>query len=161
MTLEQLLTRFAQVTEIQQSSTYLQKGPTGLHWKGLVGSAIPFYLSGLQAHTKHPILLLAESKEKAAYWQNDFEALLGSDRCWLFPASYRRPYEVEDTDNANVLLRAEVLDKLKKNEQQAIIVTYAEALAEKLVTRKELDAHTLQMAVGDLLSLDFVNETLF
>ena len=59
------------------------------------------------------------------------------------------------------LLRAEVLNRINSQKMPAIIVTYPDALFEKVVTRKELERNTLKIAVGDNLSIDFVNEVLF
>ena len=79
----------------------------------------------------------------------------------FYPGSYRRPYQIEETDNANVLLRAEVLNRINSRKKPAIIVSYPEAIFEKVVTRKELNKNTLKLAVNDNLSIDFINETLF
>jgi transcription-repair coupling factor (superfamily II helicase) len=56
---------------------------------------------------------------------------------YFFPASYRRAYQIEETDNANILLRSEVLNKLN-NKKNPVIITYSEALSEKVISRKEL-----------------------
>ena len=80
---------------------------------------------------------------------------------FFYPGSYRRPYQIEETDNANVLLRAEVLNRINSRKKPAIIVTYPDALFEKVVTRKELERNTLKIAVSDKVSIDFVNEVLF
>src|SRR5690606_34486811 len=71
------------------------------------------------------------------------------------------PYQIEETDNANVLLRAEVLNRINSRKRPALIVTYPDALFEKVVTRRELDKNTLKIKLGDNLSLDFLNEVLF
>jgi len=74
---------------------------------------------------------------------------------------YRRPYQIEETDNANVLLRAEVLNRINSRKKPAVIVTYPDVLFEKVVTRKELDKNTLKIKLEDTLSLEFLNEVLF
>ena len=79
----------------------------------------------------------------------------------FYPGSYRRPYQIEETDNANVLLRAEVLNRINSQKKPAIVVTYPDALFEKVVTRKELDKNTLKIKLEDSISLDFLNEVLF
>lgn len=106
-------------------------------------------------------LLIAESKEQAAYLQNDLEKLLSKSPCYFYPASYRRPYDVEQTDNANVLLRAEVLNHLSSRRKVPLIITFTEALFEKVVTKKELETNTLKVNLGENLGIDFLNETLF
>jgi transcription-repair coupling factor (superfamily II helicase) len=111
--------------------------------------------------TEKPFLLILNDKEEAAYYLNDLEQMIGDEDVLFYPGSYRRPYQIEDTDNANVLLRAEVLNRINSRKKPAIIVTYPEALFEKVVTRKELDKNTLKVAVGDKISIDFINEVLF
>src|SRR5699024_2032191 len=91
----------------------------------------------------------------------DFEQLLDEDRVLFYPGSYRRPYQIEETDNANIVLRAEVLNRINSRKKPSLIVTYPDALFEMVVTKKVLTKNTLKIEVGDELSLDFVNEMLF
>ena len=128
---------------------------------GLVGSSYPLVISEVFKQTEKPFLIILNNKEEAAYHLNDLENLLGEKNVLFYPGSYRRPYQIEETDNANVLLRAEVLNRINSRKKPAIIVSYPEALFEKVVTRKELEKHTLKISVGDDLSIDFVNEVLF
>ena len=79
----------------------------------------------------------------------------------FYPGSYRRPYQIDEVDNANILLRAEVLNRINSRKKPAIIVSYTEAIFEKVVTRKELEKNTLKVALNDKISIDFINETLF
>ena len=102
-----------------------------------------------------------EDKEAAAYYLNDLETLIGKKNVVFYPSSYRRPYQVEEVDNANVLLRAEVLNRIHAETTPLCIVTYPAALFEQVVTHKELQSNTLKITVGDALSIDFINEVLF
>ncbi|MDZ4148257.1 MAG: transcription-repair coupling factor [Flavobacteriaceae bacterium] len=128
---------------------------------GLSGSALSFALAAIFQQTEKPILLILEDKENAAFYLNDLESMLGEKRVLFYPSSYRRPYQIEETDNANVLLRAEVINHIHSKKKPAVVVTYPEALFEKVITKKELDKNTLKISVGDALSIDFVNEVLF
>jgi transcription-repair coupling factor (superfamily II helicase) len=132
-----------------------------IHAKGLLGSSISFVIQALFKKTELPFLLLFNDKEEAAYYLNDLELLINSNDVLFYPGSYRRPYQIEETDNANILLRAEVLNRINSRKKPAIIVSYPEALFEKVVTRKELEKNTLKVSVNDKLSIDFINETLF
>jgi transcription-repair coupling factor (superfamily II helicase) len=129
--------------------------------KGLVGSSLSFVIQALFEKTELPFLLLFNDKEEAAYYLNDLENLINDQDVLFYPSSYRRPYQIDETDNANVLLRAEVLNRINSRKKPSIIVTYPEALFEKVVTRKELDKNTLKVAVADQISIDFINEVLF
>ena len=128
---------------------------------GLVGSALSVTIAELFKQTALPFLLILNDKEQAAYHLNDLENILGDQNVLFYPGSYRRPYQIEQTDNANVLLRSEVLNRINSRKKPALIVTYPEALFEKVVTKKELEKNTLKISVGEQLSIDFVNEVLF
>jgi transcription-repair coupling factor (superfamily II helicase) len=146
------------VKQIAESLTLLQNK---IHCKGLSGSAISIIIQSVFKKADKPFLLVFNEKEEAAYYLNDLEQMLGQNDVLFYPSSYRRPYQIEETDNANVLLRSEVLNRINSRKKPSIIVTYPEALFEKVVTKKELDKNTLKVAVGDNISIDFINEVLF
>ncbi len=147
--------------KIKQVVDSLQLAEQKIQLNGLIASSLSFVVQSLFKKTEKPFLLILNDKEEAAYYLNDLEQMIGEQDVLFYPGSYRRPYQIEDTDNANVLLRAEVLNRINSRKKPAIIVTYPEALFEKVVTRKELDKNTLKVAVGDKVSIDFINEVLF
>lgn len=128
---------------------------------GLIGSSLSILLAESFKKAEKHFLVILNDKEEAAYILNDLEQLVKETNVLFYPGSYRRPYQIEETDNANVLLRAEVLNRINSRKKPALIVTYPDALFEKVVTRKELDKSTLKVKLNDKLSLDFVNEMLF
>lgn len=128
---------------------------------GLTGSSLSFVVSEAFKDSGKPFLLIFDDKEEAAYYLNDLEQLLGAKDVLFYPGSYRRPYQIEETDNANVLLRAEVLNRINSRKKPAVIVSYPDALFEKVVTRRQLEKNTLKIKLDDTLSLDFLNEVLF
>ena len=152
---------FAQAPQQQQLQDALAIAHSKVHLKGLIGSSFSFVVQQAFENTDNPFLLIFNDKEEAAYYLNDLEQLIGDSNVLFYPGSYRRPYQIEETDNSNVLLRAEVLNRINSRKKPAIIVTYPAALFEKVVTRKELNKNTLKIQVGDELSIDFVNELLF
>jgi transcription-repair coupling factor (superfamily II helicase) len=152
---------YAQALQMQNLRIAIANSQNKVHLKGLVGSALSLVLSESFKSAELPFLLIFNDKEEAAFYLNDLEGLLSDKDVLFYPGSYRRPYQIEQTDNANVLLRAEVLNRINSRKKPAIIVTYPDALFEKVVTRRELEKNTLKIAVGDELSLDFVNEVLF
>ena len=127
----------------------------------LAGSALSFFIQAVFIQVEKPFLLIFSDKEQAAYYLNDLEQLLGEKNLLFFPGSYRRPYQIEEVDNANVMLRTEVLNRINSRRKPAVIVTYPDALFEQVITKTELSKHTLKMRVGEELSLDFINEVLF
>ncbi|SHF98680.1 transcription-repair coupling factor [Flavobacterium micromati] len=145
----------------QIASRLVENNQIKMHLSGLIGSALSFVIRSLFKKSELPFLIVLNNKEEAAYYLNDLEQMIGDQDVLFYPGSFRRPYQIEDTDNANVLLRAEVLNRINSRKKPAIIVTYPEALFEKVVTRRELDKNTLKVAVGDKISIDFINEVLF
>lgn len=157
----EILDKYSQSAKVKQIAVALQQRENKIHIKGLLGSAVSFVTDPLFRQCELPFLLIFKDKEEAAYYLNDLEQLVGDQDVLFYPGSYRRPYQIEETDNANILLRAEVLNRINSRKKPAIIVSYAEALFEKVVTRKELEKNTLKVAVGDQVSIDFINEVLF
>ncbi|MFT7164871.1 MAG: transcription-repair coupling factor (superfamily II helicase), partial [Flavobacterium sp.] len=135
--------------------------PVKIQLDGLLGSSVSFITRALFKKAERPFLVVLNDKEEAAYYLNDLEQMIGEKDVLFYPGSYRRPYQIEDTDNANVLLRAEVLNRINSRKKPAVIVSYPEALFEKVVTRKDLEKNTLKVSVGDKISIDFINEVLF
>jgi len=159
--LQSLQQQKLQVAIAQNSSFDSVQGKNKTHLKGLIGSSFSFVIANAFTAVDKPLLVVFNDKEEAAYYLNDLEQLLNEKDVLFYPGSYRRPYQIEETDNANVLLRAEVLNRINSRKKPALIVTYPDALFEKVVTRKELERNTLKIAVNDDLSIDFVNEVLF
>jgi len=156
-----LSNQFAQSLQLKKLRDSITQNHRNIQAKGLTGSALSFTIQQIFGDQEQPILVILNDKEEAAYYLNDLEQLRKEENVLFYPGSYRRPYQIEETDNANILLRAEVLNRINSRRKNALIVTYPDALFEKVVTRKELDRQTLKINVADKLSLDFVNETLF
>lgn len=158
---DSLFAQSSEVRKLRKAIALSEENPKKVQLSSLVGSATSLVIAEVFNQSERPFLLVLNDKEDAAYHLNDLEALLGDKDVLFYPGSYRRPYQIEETDNANVLLRSEVLNRINSRKKPALIVTYPEALFEKVVTKKELEKNTLKLTVGDSLSIDFVNEVLF
>ncbi len=161
MSKQNIVTAYEQSNKVKQLVQQLQYEQNHFQISNLVGSSLSFVISSVFKQLEKPFLLIFENKEEAAYYLNDLEQLIGDKNVLFYPGSYRRPYQIEQTDNANVLLRSEVLNRINSRKKPAVIVTYPDALFEQVVTKKELDKNTLKLSVGEELSLDFINEMLF
>ena len=164
MKLEKLESKFASSNQLQQWIEATTKNPqisTKTHLSNYLGSGFSFLVANYFKQTEQPLLIVLNDKEEAAYYLNDLEALVNDKQVLFYPASYRRPYQIEETDNANILLRSEVLNRLNSKKKPSIILTYPEALVEKVVTKKTLDKKTLKLSVGEEVSSEFINEVLF
>ncbi len=129
--------------------------------KGIVGSGLNFRLAAaFQKHSQH-LLLILDNAEQAAYYLNDLEALLSPSEVLFFPASYRQPYAPETTDNANILLRSEVLKKLTQSKKARMVVSYPRAVFEKIISQHTLKKNTFPIEINTEIPLQQINERLF
>ena len=127
--------------------------------KGLSGSLDAVVLSAIFKIHPQDFIVVLHDKDEAAYFQNDVHNLLGKE-ILLFPLSYKRPYEFDEIENANVLMRTEVLNCLSNKTSPEIIVTYPEALAEKVINKRSLAQNTFSIKLKENLDLRFLEEFL-
>ncbi|MBE0638134.1 MAG: transcription-repair coupling factor [Bacteroidales bacterium] len=138
-----------------------------LRISGMKGSQPAFVAASLLTILQKVQVFVLPDKETAAYFHNDLETIFDerdmeySKRKVLFlPTSNKRSYETDTFDSASVLLRSEVLNKMLNHRGFLAVVTYPEALAEKVTDRITVSQNTLKITRGDKLSLDFVMEFL-
>jgi transcription-repair coupling factor (superfamily II helicase) len=127
---------------------------------GLTGSAKAVVMAGAlsQKPTTHVVIL--PEKEDAAYFYNDLISLTGEETIFFFPGTYKRSVMYEQTEPANIILRAEVLNFLSSGKRKCIIVTYPESIMEKVVSKSNLKKNTFSIKKGAELSIDFLEEVL-
>lgn len=132
--------------------------PVTIH--GLTGSSRSIVMAGAlsQQPTTHVVLL--PEKEDAAYFYNDLTSLMGDDNIFFFPGTYRRSVMYDQTEPANIILRAEVLNFLSSGRRKCIIVTYPESVMEKVVSKTNLKKNTFSIKKGAKLSIEFLEEVL-
>lgn len=147
-----LISYFGEPLISSKLKKYLLKERAKIWIKGLAGSSFSIASSATIKDSTKPHLFIFADKEEAQYFVNELENLLNNE-VFFYPASYRRPYQFEEIDNTNILLRAEVLNKLN-NKRNPIIVTYSEAISEKVVSRLELRKKTISLATGDLYEIE-------
>jgi transcription-repair coupling factor (superfamily II helicase) len=82
--------------------------------------------------------LLHRTKRRPLIILNDLQHLLGEKEVLYFPMSYKKPYEYDEIENANILMRSEVLNVINNHPEGNVIVTYPEAISEKVINKKSL-----------------------
>jgi transcription-repair coupling factor (superfamily II helicase) len=156
-----LINRFKTDQRVLAIAKSLNTGKSKTQIKGLVGSSDAVIALTTYFLQHKPQLFVLPNRDEAAYFSSDLESILGKE-ILLFPSSFRKPFEFTQVDTANVLARAEVLNELNHNSEYGkIVVTYPEALAEKVIDRSVLEKNTLEITVGASLGIDFINEFLF
>lgn len=160
MTAKDLLELYANDAFIQHIAHRINSSPNAVfHLRGLTGSLDAIIAATLYQINPQPQLFLLHDKDEAHYFHNDLQNLLQETgkEVLFFPTSYKRPYQFQEVDNANVLQRAEVLNRInqtRSHPQGEIIVSYPEAMVEKVINRRSLVEHTIHIKVGDTIELD-------
>lgn len=162
--LSQLLEAYKRKLEWIHSSS----NESRFYLKGLSGASAAVAVTSMHLLQKSHQLVVLPDKEMAAYFLNDIESILGlehgeggSRNVLFFPRSARVPYETESTENANIAIRTEALEKIRVGQaykKKFCVVTYPEALTEKVITHETLEKSSFQFKVGDELDLDFLDE---
>lgn len=156
-----ILDQFKSNTKVDELVKALQEASKPkIALKGLIGSADAMVaISAYQLH-QNPFVFILPDHEEASFFLSDLENIL--DRPLLFfPSSYRKSYDFTQLDSAQVLQRAETLNTLNQDsDSPKLVVTYPEALAEKVINRGDLDKNTLEIRQDTQLDIDFINEFL-
>jgi len=155
--LKEIYVKDSRVQELGKALNH-SHAKTGI--RGLVGAGASIVCSAVVESFGGNHLIILDDKEEAAYVLNDLEILLPNKRVVFFPRSARVPYQEERTENANIAMRAEALNVLSKHPFDNIIISFPEALTEKVVTKKHLSKNTFDVAIGESYSMDFLDEVM-
>jgi len=148
---------------VQMLATKLQgKTVKKIFARGLAGSMDAVVATAIYQQDPGFHIFILNDKEEAAYFLDDLQQLNEQTvKPLFFPSSYKKAYHYEEIDNANVLQRAEVLSAVSqaiKEKSSFMVVTYGEALAEKVINRKALIANSWSIKVGEKLDFDALHE---
>jgi len=134
---------------------------TNLFLEGMCGSSLPLFISSFLKGKQHSFVFVLNDLEDAGYFYHDLIQINGDKQILFFPSSYRRAIKYGQKDAANEILRTEVLSRLQKSDETLWVVTYPDALAEKVVSRKELTDKTLKLGVGERVDTSFITDVLY
>ncbi|MEM7103069.1 MAG: transcription-repair coupling factor [Bacteroidota bacterium] len=160
--LQRLLERYRDDARTQQISAALKrKTPKRLLLSGTIGAQASFVLAGTFLRLPHNMLVVANTKDDAAFLHNNISNLFDKKNILFFPDSFKKPAHFEELNNSNVLLRAETVNKLVSQRTTGeIIVTYPEALFEKVVAPKELNKSRIDIEINEPLDVDTIIDVL-
>lgn len=138
-----------------------EKQSENIFLKGLSGSSGSFVTASIYRESGNSLLCVLNDLEEAGYFYHDLCQILDEKQVLFFPSAYRRAIRYGQTDQANQILRTEVLSRLRQEENRCIVVSYPEALAEKVVSKNELKENTLKISRTEKIDSTFVTEVLF
>ena len=134
-----------------------QKVPFQIFLQHLNGSAPAFVLQSIFTHEKtnqwnHVVVL--NDAEEAAYFFNSIESVTEAMDLFYFPSSFKTPHNFNLLNPSHVMLRTEALTKISMGGNKKIIVTYPEALFEKVILPKTLQNNIIQIKTNDSIDLN-------
>lgn len=160
MKLEDLKSAVVETEQAKEVINGLSGEHSKISLKGLYGSYSSVFMDTVMGNIEGNHLVLLNDKEEAAYFLNDFQSLnKNATNILFFPHSYKKAYQLEETDNANVVSRAEVLERINRG-NNSIIVSYPKALVEKVITKKQFAKTILEIKINTEYSIEFINELL-
>ena len=161
MNIQELEKLYAQLPQVSTLAKELGKSSVRtVFLDGLLGSSAPMLFGSLALKCKTRLLFILQDAEEAGYFYHDLTQLMGTQDVLFFPSSYRRAIKYAQRDSANEILRTEVLARLSALNSQLYIVTYPEALAEMVVSKKTLDTRTLTLEKDQTISVSDIAKTL-
>ncbi len=128
--------------------------------KGLAGSSAAMFASTIINHSAFANIIILADREEAAYFYNDMETFCPEKEIFYFPSSYKSSLKNPQNDPAGMIQRTEVLDRLAESTGPITVVTFPEALAEKVLPANEIKKLKLQINTGESISRDFLVEVL-
>jgi len=156
-----LLERYGEHPTVKNLLQALQEPRARVQAAGLIGAQLAFVLAASVRRNPSGVLFIAENKEEAAYLLNDLQGILGNQDVHFFPDSFKRPAFFEDLNPTQILQRSETINKTTSSEKGGfVLVTYPEALFEKVVSPEVLAKDRIEMATGEKTQMDFVMELL-
>ena len=162
MELDTFRNHFLDEENVNEISSLLVSGQS-LSLKNISGSLYALNAYAVIEKTEGFHLFILPDKESALYHYNDLENIIQNQRgttLLFYPASFRRPYQIMEADATSVLQRTEVINSLDKQRKKVIIITYPEAIIEKVIDRSSLNKQCISLHKEEQIDLDFLNEML-
>ncbi|GHV43891.1 transcription-repair-coupling factor [Bacteroidia bacterium] len=152
---------YAQHPQILKMAEWAASSEPNVKISGLAGSALSLTMAAFFEKTTKNQLIIADDADAAGYVYFDLRQMLGDENVCFFPSSYKSTIRLSRLDNANEILRTEVLNRLANSDRACIIVTYPEALLQKVVSAEGVQQHFIRLRAGEKYDFDILTEKLY
>ncbi len=165
MKIQDLLKQYATLPQVGAlAETLRKKSVKNIFLEGLMCSSAPMLFSAMAGKLKSPVLFILQDADEAGYFYHDLVQLLGEEGVYFFPSSYRRAIKYGQRDAANEILRTEVLSQISAassgDSRYRFVVSYPDAVAEMVISQRQLDERMLVMKQGETVDVSTTMETL-
>ncbi|MGE5356802.1 MAG: transcription-repair coupling factor [Deltaproteobacteria bacterium] len=151
--LSNLISSYSRSDQIKKLNSLLDSTGKGRIFLSGMNADMPYFiLATLIKSNDDPILVIAEDKEEAAYIYNTFQNI--SENAVFFPDSFKRPNAFEELNNNNIKERTELVYKIHDSASLKIVVTYPEAIFEKVLRPESIDLQKIEIKKNENLDLD-------
>lgn len=152
---------YSRSEKVQEIVKNIKEYKEPVYIKGLSGSSLSLISSVVCELTEDfTHIFLFEDKQKAAYFYNDLERYYNDSEIdynekhvLFYPSSFFHENDTNKLNNANILLRTAILERLSLSTAK-IIVTYPQAFCEKTVDKKSFNKKTFTIAKNEDLNID-------
>ena len=157
MDFNDLQARYAADDRVRRVADALEPRAAHVHVPGAIESARSMLAAAVFGTTPYHHVFVLNDNIQAAYFQNDLRNLLTGKEVFFFPDSFKKSGRIDEINAGNVQLRTEAINRMTHpNSRAELMVTYPEALFEKVVQREVLRKNMLQVRVGESLDVDFL-----
>jgi transcription-repair coupling factor (superfamily II helicase) len=143
---------------IQMQALLDGRGLSRIHLTDAIGAQLCFAIASVSHEANH--LIIANDKEQAAYLQNTLASILSDEKVLFLPDSFKRPSKYEEVDNHNIVERTELVNKIAFSQKHIYVVTYPEAIFEKVVEPQVLEKTAIKIKTGVKIDVDFIIDVL-
>ena len=152
--------RFDAHPQLKKYADWAKSLERNLKISGLSGSSISLIAASAYKANPYFQVFVWNDADEAAYLYNDLRQILGDEQVMFFPSSYKKAIRLSQLDSSNEILRTETLNRLTNNSNPCLIVTYPEAVLQRVVTSESVKSQTIRLKKGENISIDFLTETL-
>ncbi|MGB1038049.1 MAG: hypothetical protein ACPGYY_05325, partial [Bacteroidia bacterium] len=145
---------------LQDLEREINSGKTRFGIQSSIGSFKSVLFSHLQKNINRSILVLCNDQEEAEHIFADQQVFTDHNYVFLWKDSFRRSFDLSLPESTKIQSNASVLDALSDIDAPKIVITYPEAIVEKIIQQEVLEKSKLAFKVGDEVDLDFLIEVL-
>jgi len=145
---------------VKQVVAFAKTGKNSIYIEDLKGSSVAAVIGTVFLESKKWFVITLNDKESAAYFYNDLQNIIGNNSVGFLPSSFKRSIQYGKAESSNILLRTDILNRAATADTPFIIVTYPEALMEKVISPDRLKSNTFTIKKGDALNREFIIELL-